>query len=339
MSVVSFAWLLATTFYLGATEQPIIATWHLATNHYSLDFELKILGSASATPVLGRHPTAQVLTAGPAQYLLDCGEGTQWRLLENRVRHQRLRAVFISHLHGDHVFGLFGLLGTMHLAGRTEPLCLLGPPGLDELLTMQFRSSTTQLQFDLRYTRVDTGVHAVVYEDAQVRVWSLPHQHRIPCAGYLFEERPRRANLLKDRLPAGLSASQLAQLAQGEDVLDETQQTLLVRHADVAGPAPTPRRYAFCSDTRFLPWLADLVRGADLLYHEATFLDESRERAAQTYHSTARQAAELAQAAAVKQLLIGHFSSRYKTLEPLLAEARAVFERTDLALEGLTISL
>ena len=303
-----------------------------------MEFELKILGSASATPVLGRHPTAQVLTAGPAQYLLDCGEGTQWRLLENRVRHQRLRAVFISHLHGDHVFGLFGLLGTMHLAGRTEPLCLIGPPGLDEMLTTQFRHGTTRLEFDLRFTRVDTEVHQVVYEDAQVRVFSLPMQHRIPCAGYLFEEQPRRARLVKERLPAGLSAAQLARLAQGEDVVSEAA-GLSVRHADVAGPPPTPRRYAFCSDTRALPGLADLIRGADLLYHEATFLDESRERAAQTFHSTARQAGELARAAEVKHLLIGHFSSRYKTLEPLLEETRAVFAATDLAREGLRVEL
>ena len=303
-----------------------------------MDFELKILGAASATPVLGRHPTAQVLTVGAAQYLLDCGEGTQWRLLEHRLRHQRLRTVFISHLHGDHVFGLFGLLGTMHLAGRTEPLGLVGPPGLDELLTTQFRSSTTQLNFDLRFTAVDTKAHAVVHEDAQVRVWSLPLQHRIPCAGYLFEEQPRRANLRKERLPDGLTAHQLARLAQGDDVLDDAQ-NVLVRHADVAAPPPPPRRYAFCSDTRYLPALAELVRGTDLLYHEATFLDESRERAAQTYHSTARQAAELARAAAVQHLLIGHFSSRYKNLEPLLAEARAVFARTDLATEGLTVTL
>ena len=303
-----------------------------------MEFELKILGSASATPVLGRHPTAQVLTAGAAQYLLDCGEGTQWRLLENRIRHQRLRAIFITHLHGDHVFGLFGLLGTMHLAGRTEPLALIGPGGLDEILTSQFRHSTTQLAFDLRYTRVDTEAHSVVYEDAQVRVLSLPMRHRVPCAGYLFEEQPRRANLRKDRLPAGLTPRQLASLAQGEDVVDEAR-GLTVRHADVAGPAPTPRRYAFCSDTRYLPELAALIQGADLLYHEATFLEENRERAHQTYHSTARQAAEVAQAAAVKYLLIGHFSSRYPSLEPLLLEARAVFEHTDLAREGLTVSL
>ena len=153
-----------------------------------------------------------------------------------------------------------------------------------------------------------------------------------------FEEQPRRANLLKERLPAGLTPSQLAQLAQGEDLVDAAG-AVVVRHADVAGPIPTPRRYAFCSDTRHVPGLAALVRGADLLYHEATFLDESRERAAQTFHSTARQAAELAQAAGVRHLLLGHFSSRYKALEPLLTEARAVFERTDLAVEGLAVQL
>ena len=303
-----------------------------------MTFELKILGSASATPTAGRHPTAQVLTAGAQHYLIDCGEGTQWQMLEYRVRPHQLRAIFISHLHGDHYFGLFGLLGTMHLQGRTQPLCIIGPPGLDEVLVTQSRVSGVQIGFQLEFKVVDTEAHALVYEDANLRVHSLPMRHRVPCAGYLFEEQPRRPNLLKDRLPTGLTPAQLARLAQGDDLPADAHQPGL-RHADVAGPAPTPRRYAFFSDTLYTPALAPLIAGAELLYHEATFLDELRERAAHTHHSTARQAALLAQAAGVKQLLLGHFSSRYKSLEPLLYEARPVFPHTELAVEGLVVIL
>ena len=303
-----------------------------------MTFELKILGSASATPVQARHPTAQVLTAGASNYLIDCGEGTQWRLLEHRVRPHHLRVIFISHLHGDHYFGLFGLLGTMHLQGRTQPLQIIGPPGLDEVLTTQARVSNMQLGFEMEFTLVNTEIHAVVYEDAQITVSSLPMRHRVPCAGYFFEEKPRRANLLKDKLPSGLRPEQLARLAQGEDLEADDHQPGL-RHADVAGPAPTPRRYAFFSDTLYTPALAALIRGADLLYHEATFLEEMKERAAQTHHSTARQAAQLAAEAGVQRLLLGHFSSRHKTLEPLLHEAQTVFPTAELALEGLVVSL
>nr|WP_262895996.1 ribonuclease Z [Hymenobacter rubidus] len=299
---------------------------------------MKILGSASATPTAGRHPTAQVLTVGSSNYLIDCGEGTQWQMLEYRVRPHHMRAIFISHLHGDHYFGLFGLLGTMHLQGRTQPLCIIGPPGLDEVLVTQARVSSMQLGFAMTFVVVDTEAHAAVYEDENVTVASLPMRHRIPCAGYLFAEKPRRANLLKEKLPPGLSPAQLARLAQGED-LEADDQTPAVRHADVSVPAPPPRRYAFFSDTLYTPGLASLIHGADLLYHEATFLEELRDRAAQTHHSTARQAAQLAHDADVKRLLLGHFSSRYKALDPLLSEAQAVFPTAELATEGLVVSL
>ena len=304
-----------------------------------MEFELKILGSASATPVLDRHHTAQVLTVGSSQYLIDCGEGTQRRLLEYKVRPQRIGTIFISHLHGDHFFGLFGLLGTMSLQGRTEPLQLFGPPGLDEILTTQFRYSGTQLGFELTFTAVETSQHAQIFEDKQLTVHTLPMQHRVPCCGYLFREQPRRRRLLKEKLPADLTPTQLAVLAQGQDVTDTATGAVLVANAAVTTEPAPPRSYAFCSDTLYLPGLADLVRGVDLLHHEATFLDEMRARAAATHHSTAHQAALLARNAEVGQLLIGHFSSRYRDLQPLLTEARAVFERTELALEGTTVKL
>ncbi|TGE15820.1 ribonuclease Z [Hymenobacter elongatus] len=303
-----------------------------------MEFELKILGSASATPFLNRHHTAQVLTVGNQSYLIDCGEGTQSRLMEHRVRHQRLNTIFISHLHGDHFFGLFGLLSTMHLQGRTEPVCLFGPAGLDEILTTQFRWSHTQLSFDLLFTVVDPDQHALVHEDRYLTVHTLPMRHRIPCCGYLFREKPKRRHLDKARLPAGLTPAQLGRLAQGEDIVDD-KGAVLVSNTDVTTEASHSRSYAFCSDTLYTESLADLVHEVDLLYHEATFMDDMRERALATHHSTARQAGLLARKAQVRRLLIGHFSSRYRDLEPLLVEAQAVFERVELATEGKTVSI
>ncbi len=290
--------------------------------------------------MVGRHPTAQLLAVGEGRYLIDCGEGTQLRLLEQRRRLSSLRVIFISHLHGDHYFGLFGLLSTLSLQGRQEPLTVVGPPGLELVLTTQALHSQMQPGYTITFVPVDTEAHAVVYEDALVRVSSLPMRHRIPCCGYLFEEQPRRNKLVKERLPAGLSPTELSQLAQGHDLpADPATGRPALRHADVSVPAPAPRRYAFCSDTVYQPSLAELLHGVDLLYHEATFLHDLRERAAVTFHSTARQAAELAQAAEAQRLLIGHFSSRYKQLEGHLQEAQAVFAWTALATEGLVVSV
>ncbi|GAA4507374.1 ribonuclease Z [Hymenobacter ginsengisoli] len=290
--------------------------------------------------MVGRHPTAQLLAVGEGRYLIDCGEGTQLRLLEHRRRLSSLRVIFISHLHGDHYFGLFGLLSTLHLQGRQEPLTVVGPPGLELVLTTQAMHSQMQPGYTITFVPVDTEAHAVVYEDAQVRVWSLPMRHRIPCAGYLFEEQPRRDKLVKELLPTSLTPSELSQLAQGHDLpANEATGRPALAHAAVSVPAAPPRRYAFCSDTRYQPELAELVRGVDLLYHEATFLDDLRERAAITYHSTARQAATTARDADAHRLLIGHFSSRYKELAWHLKEAQAVFAWTELATEGLIVSV
>ncbi len=304
-----------------------------------MEFVLTILGSASATPTLTRHPTAQVLEVGNWVALIDCGEGTQQRLLESRIRPQRISHIYISHLHGDHYFGLPGLLSTMHLQGRTADVHLYGPAGLGVILGEIFRYSGTSLGFPLHFHAVETTEHALLFDDARLSVHSIPMDHRVPCCGYLFREKPKLRHLLKDRLPIGLKPAQLVALKHGYDLLDPATGAVLLRNEDVSTPPSHPRAYAYCGDSRFRPELAPLLAGADLMYHEATFLHEKVERADQTGHSSAHQAATLASLAGVKRLLIGHFSARYPDLHPLLEEARAVFPNTQLATEGKQIGV
>jgi ribonuclease Z len=303
-----------------------------------LDFELKILGSSSAMPSPDRFPTAQVLTIGNQLNLIDCGEGTQMQLMRYKVRQQRIANIFISHLHGDHYFGLFGLLSTMHLQNRTQDLNLFGPPGLAEILTTQFKYSHTYFSFKINFHELDSTVYKKIFEDNAITVHTLPMQHRIPCWGFLFREKPKLRHLIKEKLPAFLTPPQLVRLKYGEDIHDEAG-NILVANAAVTSEPNRSRSYAFCSDTRYKEDLIPYIKNVDLLYHEATFLDELRDRAAHTCHSTAWQAATLALKAEVKRLLIGHFSVRYKDLTPLLLEAKSVFDNTQLATEGKTVGI
>ncbi|QCR24854.1 ribonuclease Z [Pontibacter sp. SGAir0037] len=298
-----------------------------------MDFELRILGSSSATPSANRHHTAQVLTIGNQYHLIDCGEGTQMQLMLYKIKHQRICNIYISHLHGDHYFGLAGLLSTMHLQGRHLPLHLFGPPGLSEILSLQFKYSGTNLCFQLIFHELDTTCYKKIFEDKQITVHTLPMEHRVPCCGFLFREKQKPRSLLKEKLPPFLTPPQLVRLKWGEDVLDE-QGNILVQHKEVTTGPKRSRSYAYCSDSRYKPDLLPYLKNVDLLYHEATFTHDLQERATFTFHSTARQAAEMACAAQVRQLLIGHFSVRYKDLTPLLAEAQALFPKTDLAMEG-----
>ncbi len=301
----------------------------------SQPFALTILGAGSATPTLRLHPTAQLLTVGTDYMLIDCGEGTQLRLIEQKIRAGRLRYIFISHLHGDHYFGLAPLLSTLNLSGRTEDLFLFGPRGLDEVLTTIFRVANAKLGYNLHFQAVDPATPTQLLDHPLVTVTSIPLQHRIDCTGYLFREKPLKPHLLRHKLPADVPVAYLKALKNGQDVLDENG-AILFAAADYTVPGAMPRSYAFCSDTRYVPDLAPQLRGVSLLYHEATFLDDLAGRAAEVYHSTARQAATLAASAGVGRLLVGHFSSRYKELEPFLAETRSVFPETDLAVEGET---
>jgi ribonuclease Z len=303
-----------------------------------LDFELKILGSSSATPSFERHHTAQILTVGNQINLIDCGEGTQMQLMRYKVKHQRICNIFISHLHGDHYFGLVGLLSTMHLQQRTAPINLFGPKGLADILSLQFKYGGTQLPYPINFVELDTTVCRKIFEDKFMTVHSLPMQHRVPCCGFLFKEKEKPRHLLKSKLPDFLTPPQLVRLKWGEDIRNE-QGEILVRNEDVTTHPKRSRSYAYCSDTKYKEDILPYIQGVDLLYHEATFLSDMAQRAEYTFHSTAAQAASLAQKAQVKRLLIGHFSARYKELTPLLEEAQAIFPNTNLATEGKTVSV
>jgi ribonuclease Z len=297
-------------------------------------FSVTILGAGSASPMLGRYPTAQLLTYDNEHYLIDCGEGTQYRLLEQKARIGKLNTIFISHLHGDHYFGLIPLLSSLNLGGRTEDLWLFGPKGLDEILTLSFKHSQTPLQYTIRFTAVDTTVHQQIFENEQLTVHSIPLNHRVPCSGYLFAEKPQKNKIIKELLPEGLSFEQIKQLKDGQDVVDNDGQTHYASQFTL--PAPPSRSYAFCSDTCYDERIAIYVSGVDMLYHEATFQDDLDKQAAERYHATARQAAQIAQQSAVGRLLIGHFSSRYKDLSGFLEQAQEVFAATQIAEQGST---
>lgn len=249
------------------------------------------------------------------------------------IRAQRINNIFISHLHGDHYLGLMGLLSTMHLLGRKKPLKLYGPKGLAEIITLQLKYSETVFNYEVEFHTVDTQVHRVVHEDDFIRVHSIPLNHRIPCSGYLFEEKPKKRRIIKEMLPPDFSVRNIVRLKNGEDIEDE-EGNIAYENTKYTHPPKKSFKYAYCSDTKYDESILPYIQGVDMLYHESTFLDEQAERAANTFHSTAKEAATIAKKAGAGRLLLGHFSIRYKELEPLKEEARTVFENSDLAIEG-----
>lgn len=250
------------------------------------------------------------------------------------VKLTRIDHVFISHLHGDHYFGLIGLLSTMHLFGRTKDLLLVGPPGLSDIILLQLRHSETHLNFKVNYKEFTPDTSEVVLDHPNYFVQTLPMDHRVPCSGYLFKEKPKKRRINRKLLPdVQLSNLDIIRLKEGEDILDEAGN---VRYENKLLTLDPHRSfsYAFFSDTKPRPTLKDVIQGVDMLYHEATFTSEMEERATQTYHTTAAQAATFAKEAQVGKLILGHFSARYKELEPILNEARAIFHESELAIEG-----
>lgn len=303
-----------------------------------MTFEVTILGSSSATPIFNRNPTSQLLNCNEKYYLIDCAEGTQQQLIKFNLKASKIDYIFISHLHGDHYFGLIGLLSSLHLNGRIKPLHIFGPQALQEILELQFKHSDTHLKYELIYTYTDATKSEVIFENNDVTVQTIVLNHRIPCTGFKFTEKKRLRKLLIDKLEQDQIPVELYPLLKRGVDLDLPNGDV-IKNLDYTTDSAEPKSYAYCSDTLYDERYFETIRNCDTLYHEATFLHEMLERAKETHHTTALQAAEVANIVGAKKLLIGHFSSRYKTLSELLDEAKAVFPKTELAIEGITYQI
>jgi ribonuclease Z len=295
--------------------------------------QITVLGNGSGGPFQGRHYSAQVLELGGQIFIIDCGEGTQMQLYHHRVRIDHCRQIFISHLHGDHVFGLMGLLTNWCLKQRTTPLDLYAPPGLQELVEHSSRLCGVRYPYPINFIEVDASRHALIFENKQIEVWSIPLNHRMPTSGWLFREKPRARNILKTAIEAyDIPFTLIPGIKAGADL--HLPDGRIIPNADLTKDPPAPRTYAYCSDTAPSNAVLEAVRGVDLLYHEATFSKAHSHEASVSFHSTAEQAATVARIAGVGRLLLGHFSGRYTDTDTLLEEARAIFPQTYISVEG-----
>ncbi|NGM62589.1 ribonuclease Z [Sphingobacterium sp. SGG-5] len=298
-----------------------------------MKFEVLVLGNSSATPMYDRHPTSQLVNFNEQFFLIDCGEGTQMQLFRYGVKSNKISVIFISHLHGDHYLGLAGLLSSMNLHGRKNELHLYGPAALWDILALQFKHSDTTLRYDLIFHATNPEQAEVIFETPMLKVTSFPLQHRVPTTGFRFDEGPRRAPLIREKIEQwNVPTVFLPLLKRGMDCTDVDG--TVYRAEDFTTPAPASRSYAYCSDTRAFATYTDHIQGVDLLYHESTFAHDMLGRAQETLHSTAYEAAQVAQQVGAKRLLLGHYSARYKDLLPLWDEAVPVFPATELSIEG-----
>jgi ribonuclease Z len=293
---------------------------------------LTILGNNSAIPAFDRSPTAQILQTAEESYLIDCGEGTQMQMTKYKIKRSKISRIFISHLHGDHYYGLIGLLTSMGLLSRTQDIHLHAPAPLEQILKLQLEVADTRLPYTLHFHPLQT--EGIIVDDKKIMVECFKVKHRIECWGFFFKEKknPRKVNAERAVIYE-IPAAFYDKLQQGQDYVNK--KGTIVPNDEVTIAASKPKSYAYCADTIYDESLAAKVMEADLLYHESTYLHELADRAAARYHSTTQQAASIAKLGNVKKLIIGHFSSKYETLEAFLPEACSVFENTELALEGV----
>lgn len=300
------------------------------------DYSLTVLGCSSATPNSERFPSAQLLSFLGKCFLLDCGEGTQMQLRRAKVSFENLTAIFISHLHGDHYFGLFGLLASMSLLGRKKRLAIYAPSALEELILFQFRDQ--ELTFPLEFISLPKEPYSCIVQGDNYSIHSIYLSHRIDCWGFYFVEKEKERNIKKEAIEKyGFGIEDIKRIKLGADyVLNETT---VIPNAEITNNPPQPFSYAYISDTSFKPQIAKYIQNVRLMYHEATFLENFSHLAVQTFHSTAKQAAECAKLAKAEKLIIGHFSARYKSLDEHLQEASEIFANTELASDLYTYTL
>lgn len=303
-----------------------------------MDFSVTILGTSSALPTIDRYPTAHALNVHERFFLIDCGEGTQMQLRRSYFKMVRINHIFITHLHGDHFFGIFGLLSTMNLLGRKQDLFVYGHKLLGEVLNDHLRIFGAEFGYKINFVEVAVKGKEVIFEDDALQVEAFPLKHRISCFGYLFREKTPHRNIHKWMIEKyGLSLAEVVKIRNGADLtLDNGE---VIPNEKLTYLPYEPRSYAFCSDTAYSNRVVEYVKDVDLLYHEATFTGELKKMAAQTGHSTAQQAAKVARLANAKKLIIGHFSSRYKDNSVFLHEAKEEFPNTELAKEGVTFAI
>ena len=296
-------------------------------------FELLILGSSSAAPTTLRNPSAQLLNIAERFFLIDCGEATQIQLRKYKTKFQKIDHIFISHLHGDHFFGLPGFLASMHLLGRKQELNIYGPPELKDIIDKINFISDTRLNYSIVWHSTVNKTLSLLFEDDKVQVFSFPLKHRIFCTGFLFKEKPLPRKIDKFKLEKyKVSPANIHKLRNGDDIISDEGKK--IKNKDLTINPEPPRSFAYCSDTIYDEEIVKFIKGVDLLYHETTFLNDKAKRAKETFHSTAEQAAKIAKLAKAKMLLMGHYSARYGDLEPFVNEGLPYFKNIVLASEG-----
>lgn len=301
-------------------------------------FKIHILGCGSALPTLKHNASSQLIEMRGKCFMVDCGEGAQMQFRRSHIHFSKLNAIFISHMHGDHCFGLMGLLSTLGMLGRTSKLRIYAPKEYESLFIQQVEFFMQTMEYEMEMIPVDTEKQQIIYEDHSLTVETVPLQHRVPCCGFVFREKPTLPHIRRDMIDYyGIPVSQINNIKNGADWTNEDGD--VIPNARLVQPADPTRSYAYCSDTRFMPGLKEKVKGVTVLYHESTYTSDQEDRAKIYYHSTARQAATIAAGAGVGTLLLGHYSARYNDEQVLLQEAKAVFENSILTQEGMVFNV